>query len=126
MSKVKLLKINSTEIFRTNKYKSKVNERHLILNEKYLKNPELAFISDSSEVVGKMLNDPFKTLVLVNENMKVSFKVGVHKSEGGNHDFPNPGDILCAALASCFESTLRLVSNKLGVVINRDKNKSKC
>jgi uncharacterized OsmC-like protein len=44
----------------------------------------------------------------------VAFKVGVHKAVGGDHDFPNPGDILCASLACCFESTLRLISNKLG------------
>jgi uncharacterized OsmC-like protein len=47
--------------------------------------------------------------------MKTPFKIGVHKAVGGDHDFPNPGDLLCASLASCFESTIRLISNKLGI-----------
>ena len=36
---------------------------------------------------------------------------------GGLGDFPVPGDILCAALATCTDSTIRLVANRLGIEI---------
>jgi uncharacterized OsmC-like protein len=40
---------------------------------------------------------------------------GVHHAIGGSHAAPVPGDLLCAALASCQESSLRMVANTLGV-----------
>jgi uncharacterized OsmC-like protein len=41
--------------------------------------------------------------------------VGVHSALGGVHDAPTPGDILCAALAACQDSSVRMVANLLGV-----------
>ena len=96
---------------------SVVHHRHLILHEKYQNNPKSAWITDASEVIGTDLQDPFRTTVSINDKMKVPFKIGVHKAVGGDHDFPNPGDLLCASLASCFESTVRLISNKLGITL---------
>ncbi|NGX84322.1 OsmC family protein [Aequorivita sp. KMM 9714] len=98
-----------------------VNQRHLILTEKYLNDPSSAWITDSAEVFGKDLHDPFRTWVAVNEKMKIPFKIGVHSAVGGDHDFPNPGDLLCASLASCFESTVRLISNKLNIELVETK-----
>lgn len=92
-----------------------VHQRHLILNENYLHNTKSAWITDSAEVIGINLQDPFRTTVFINEHMKTPFVVGVHKAVGGDHDYPNPGDLLCASLASCFDSTIRLISNKLGI-----------
>lgn len=100
---------------------SEVYERQISLSEKYQNNPELAWITDSSEVIGTNLQDPFRTSVSINKKMQVPFKVGVHKAVGGDHDFPNPGDILCAALAACFESTTRLISNRLGIVLTETR-----
>lgn len=45
----------------------------------------------------------------------VVFPVGVHRAIGGLHDAPTPGDILCAALAACQDSAVRVVANLLGV-----------
>jgi uncharacterized OsmC-like protein len=39
--------------------------------------------------------------------------VGIHRAVGGFHDLPNPGDILCAALASCYDTTLRMLAERL-------------
>jgi len=103
---------------------SVVHQRHLSLNENYQNDPALALITDSSEVIGTNLQDPFRTSVSVNEEMKVPFKIGVHKAVGGDHDFPNPGDLLCASLASCFESTIRMISNKLGIELQKTKIKA--
>ncbi len=55
--------------------------------------------------------------------MKVPFTIGVHKAVGGDHDFPNPGDLLCASLAACFDSTVRLITNRLGVTVTKTKIK---
>jgi uncharacterized OsmC-like protein len=41
--------------------------------------------------------------------------LGIHHAVGGYHDAPNPGDLLCAALASCLDSTLRIIAARLGV-----------
>jgi uncharacterized OsmC-like protein len=99
------------------KNNSEVFQRQMVLAEMYQNDPSLALITDSSEVIGTNLHDPFRTLVSVNDKMQIPFKVGVHKAVGGDHDFPNPGDILCAALAACFESTVRMIANRLGIEI---------
>ena len=94
---------------------SEVFQRQAALHQLYQHNPESALITDSSEVIGINLHDPFRTSVSINEEIGVPFIVGVHKAVGGDHDFPNPGDILCASLAACFESTIRLIADRLGV-----------
>tara|TARA_A100000171_G_scaffold51593_1_gene66396 strand:- start:1627 stop:2205 length:579 start_codon:yes stop_codon:yes gene_type:complete len=111
----------STKNTKSNKVTSIVHQRHLVLNEQYLKDSTSAWITDSAEVIGINLYDPFRTSVSINDKMKVPFKIGVHKAVGGDHDFPNPGDLLCASLASCFESTIRLISNKLRIELIETK-----
>ncbi|ULC58518.1 OsmC family protein [Flaviramulus sp. BrNp1-15] len=111
----------STKNTKSIKDTSIVHQRHLVLNEKYLKDSTTAWITDSAEVIGINLHDPFRTSVSINNKMKVPFKIGVHKAVGGDHDFPNPGDLLCASLASCFESTIRLISNKLIIELTETK-----
>lgn len=114
----------STRNLKSIKNSSVVQQRHLILYKKYQNNPASAWITDSAEVIGINLQDPFRTSVSINDKMKVPFKIGVHKAVGGDHDFPNPGDLLCASLASCFESTVRMISNKLGIELNETKIKA--
>ncbi|TDS13571.1 putative OsmC-like protein [Maribacter caenipelagi] len=111
----------STKNANSNKGGSVVHQRHILLNEKYYADPASAWITDSAEVIGLNLQDPFRTTVAINDKMKVPFKIGVHKAVGGDHDFPNPGDLLCASLASCFESTIRLICEKLGIELIETK-----
>jgi uncharacterized OsmC-like protein len=111
----------STKNLKSTRDGSVVYQRHLVLNEKYLKDTTSAWITDSAEVIGINLRDPFRTTVSINDKMKVPFIIGVHKAVGGDHDFPNPGDLLCASLASCFESTIRLISDKLGIELIETK-----
>ncbi|HKJ46677.1 MAG TPA: OsmC family protein [Balneolales bacterium] len=40
---------------------------------------------------------------------------GIHYALGGYHDAPNPGDLLCAALASCLDSTIRIIAERLRI-----------
>ncbi len=100
---------------------SPVFMRHMRLQKKYEENPSSALITDSAEVIGKNLHDPFRTTVSINRELHVPFKIGVHRAVGGDHDFPNPGDMLCATLASCLESTLRMVANRHNITLTKTR-----
>lgn len=49
------------------------------------------------------------------EDHSETWPFGVHRAVGAFHDAPVPGDILCAALATCLDSTIRLIADRLGV-----------
>lgn len=84
----------------------------------YIVNPEAAWITDMAIIEGKNLDDPLHTSVAINEELKkVDFPIGVHRAVGGHHDFPNSGDLLCAALASCFDTALRMIANRLQITL---------
>lgn len=104
--------------------KSIVKERLQPLMSTYLENPGAAWITDVAIIEGKDLNDPLHTSVSINEELKLDFPIGVHRAVGGYHDFPNPGNLLCAALASCFESTLRMIANRLQITLIKTKIKA--
>jgi uncharacterized OsmC-like protein len=101
--------------------KSEVYKRQMELNKLYVSDSNTALIVDSAIVLGKNLSDPFRTEVLINSELKVPMKVGVHRAVGGDHDYPNPGDILCASLAACFESTLRMIASRLEIELFETK-----
>jgi uncharacterized OsmC-like protein len=102
-------------------YTSIVKERQQSLIENYKVDPAAAWITDVAVIEGKNLNDPFHSSVSINDELNVDFPVGVHRAVGGQHDFPNSGDLLCAALASCFETALRLIANRLQIVLHKTK-----
>ena len=97
------------------KEKSEVYKRQEQLSAVYQKAPGKAWITDVAEVTGVNLADPFRSHVTINDELSVHFPVGVHRAIGGDHDSPNSGDILCAALACCFETTLRMIANRLQI-----------
>lgn len=97
------------------KTNSLVKQRQLPLIETYLEDPKKAWITDVAFVEGKDFDKPFNTSVYINDELQENFKIGVHRALGGYHDMPNPGDMLCATLASCFESTLRMIAERLGI-----------
>ncbi|MGM0588928.1 MAG: OsmC family protein [Bacteroidota bacterium] len=49
------------------------------------------------------------------ETYDVEWPVGIHKAVGGDHDLPNPGNILAAALATCLDSTIRIIANRMNL-----------
>ena len=95
------------------KDKSEVVARHTKLKEIYDQDPDQAMIEDSTYVEGINLSDPFRSEVTVSHEIRSKVKTGLHRGVGGDHDFPNPGDMLCAALASCMEGTIRMIANRL-------------
>ena len=42
-------------------------------------------------------------------------RFGIHRAVGGDHDLPNPGDLLCAALAACLDATIRMIADHFRV-----------
>ncbi len=85
------------------------------LKLKYKEAPESAMIADHAKTTGKTASDPFHSVVEPMDGCGVSIPVGVHGAVGGLHDAPTPGDLLCAALAACQDSAVRMVANLLGV-----------
>ena len=85
------------------------------LKAKYQSAPELATVVDHARTSGDVAADPFHSRVEPMDGCGVSIPVGVHAGVGGLHDAPTPGDLLCAALAACQDSAIRMVANLLGI-----------
>lgn len=88
----------------------------------YREHPEAAKIVDGARThqTRHAPNDPFHSELEVGLGYNgANVSVGVHRALGGLHDLPNPGDILCAALAACADSTLRQIAGQLGIDIER-------
>ena len=95
--------------------KVSVNEVQTPLRAQYKSSPESARVTDHARTSGADPSDPFHASVEPMVGCGVTVPVGVHRAVGGPHDAPTPGDILCAALASCQDSAVRMVANLLGV-----------
>lgn len=85
------------------------------LKLKYKESPESALVVDHAVTSGKVASDPFHSTVEPMDGCGICIPVGVHKAVGGLHDAPTPGDLLCAALAACQDSSIRMVANLFGV-----------
>ncbi|MCU7807537.1 MAG: OsmC family protein [Candidatus Thiodiazotropha sp. (ex Semelilucina semeliformis)] len=95
-----------------------VRDRQAPLQKRYLVNPEEALIKDQARTSGGVDTDPFHGTVHPGKpDTSVPLHFGIHSAVGGYHDAPNPGDMLCAALAACLDSTLRIIADRLGVKI---------
>jgi len=92
-----------------------VFENQSPLRARYKSEPQAAMVTDHALAKGDSPSDPFHSTVQPMPGCGAKLPVGVHRGVGGLHDAPTPGDILCAALAACQDSTVRLVANLLGV-----------
>ena len=89
------------------------------LRKKYVASPDTAWVTDHAQTSSAERQDPFHAKVEPMTGCGVTVPVGVHAAVGGPHDAPTPGDILCAALAACQDSSIRMVANILGVELER-------
>ncbi len=87
------------------------------LREHYRQSPQAALVTDHARARGADAADPFHSTVEPMDGCGVAVPVGVHRAIGGPHDAPTPGDLLCAALAACQDSAVRIVASLLGVQI---------
>ena len=94
-----------------------VTRRQEPLQSHYKNAPEEARITDHA-VVDSAGADPFHGSVTFGDGQSASFDFGIHRAVGGDHDRPNPGDILCGALAACLDSTLRMIAARMDVTLD--------
>jgi uncharacterized OsmC-like protein len=93
----------------------RVLEAQVPLRRQYEQAPSAALVTDHARTGGIDPADPFHSRVAPMDGCGVVLPVSVHRALGGPHDAPTPGDILCAALAACQDSSIRMVANLLGV-----------
>ncbi len=95
----------------------KMKERQVPLCKHYLAHPQAAEVIDSARTSSSDVDaaNPLQSAVSFCDSNPVKIPVGVHRAVGGDNDNPTPGDILCGAIASCLDSTIRIISNRLGV-----------
>jgi uncharacterized OsmC-like protein len=92
-----------------------VYEAQKPLKAKYKDKPECAMVVDHARTSGEIAADPFHSKVEPMDGCGVLVPIGVHAALGGQHDAPTPGDMLCAALAACQDSAIRMVANLMGI-----------
>jgi uncharacterized OsmC-like protein len=94
---------------------SLVQQRQAPLRDRYRSVPAEAWINDGAQTINGCGGDPFHGVVVPANGADTPLQFGVHRAVGGFHDYPNPGDLLSAALAVCFDSTLRIVADHLDI-----------
>lgn len=98
---------------------STVLQRQAPLRAAYKEHPEKALIVKRVWTVYGAGQDAFHGVVVPGEPYRVSWPYGIDRAVGGFHDAPNPGELLCAALACCQDGTLRMVADVLGVKLQQ-------
>ncbi len=96
---------------------SKVSAAQAPLRKMYKIEPQAAQVVDRARASSPNTDDPFHSVVEPMPGCGVTLPVGVHHALGGPHDAPTPGDILCAALAACQDSVIRMVANLLNITL---------
>ncbi|MFW6051479.1 MAG: OsmC family protein [Myxococcota bacterium] len=94
---------------------SVVAQRQDPLRERYGTDPAAAVIQDGAVARVGASTDPFHGEVIPHNADGRAIPFGIHRAVGGDHDLPNPGDLLSSALAACMHSTLRMVADRLGI-----------
>lgn len=94
-----------------------VARRQATLRARYAERPEEAVTQKSARTTSAEVaaSDPFHGEVEVGSGYGASLRFGLDRYIGGLHDAPNPGDLLCAALAACQDGTIRMIANLLDV-----------
>lgn len=96
-----------------------MRKRQLPLTRLYRDDPEAAWISDGARTVSGALHrtDPIHGELLIGTSQSLTAPVSIHSAVGGDHDGPNPGDYLAAALVACVDSTMRIIADRLGIAL---------
>jgi uncharacterized OsmC-like protein len=106
-------------------YKCPVPASHAELRARYREHPEEARIVKRARTGPADGRDPFHGAVAP-ENLAdpqapygVEWRFGIDRAVGGLHDEPNPGELLCAALAACTDGTVRMIAERLGIELEQ-------
>jgi len=96
---------------------SSIVERQKSLSRHYVEVPGDAWITDHARALPDNHKDAIHGVIEHANNNGRKLTYGIHRAVGGDHDAPNPGDLVCGALAACLHSTLRLVAERLEVTL---------
>jgi len=96
---------------------SRVAERQAPLRRAYVKDPERAVTLKWAATAKTAETDALHSVVHIGKGYGVCQRTGIDHAIGGDHDLPNPGDVICAALAVCEDGTVRMVADLLGIPI---------
>ncbi len=104
----------------TNAKSGCILDRQLPLRQCYHNAPDAAWVQDHARTVDAQVpaNHPLHGHVLCGEGILVDIPVSVHKAVGGESDFPCPGELLAAALASCLDTAIRMIANLKGIELS--------
>jgi uncharacterized OsmC-like protein len=94
-----------------------VMKRQAPLRERYQQNPADAVTVKHGKTRTTEGVDALHGLTAAGDAYDLECRYGIDSAVGGYDDAPNPGDLLCAALAACQDSTIRMVADILGVTI---------
>jgi len=100
-----------------------LRERQYPLRKLYHIDAGAAWVDDQAHTEDSEVSPdhPIHTHVICGEGIPVDIPVCVHTAVGGESDFPNPGELLAAALASCFDMTIRMIANLQGIKLSHLK-----
>jgi len=96
---------------------SLVADRQAPLRRAYLADAERALSTKWAATTADAAADVFHSVVEIGKGYGVSQRLGIDRLIGGEHDLPNPADLLCAALAACEDSAVRMIADLLGIRI---------
>jgi len=97
--------------------RSVIAARQAPLREAFTREPAHALSIKRVITVPRPATDAVHGTVLVPE-YGVEWSYGIDHKVGGLHDLPNPGHLLCAALASCVDSTVRMLADHAGLGVD--------
>jgi uncharacterized OsmC-like protein len=97
--------------------RSALAARQAALRARYAEHPREALARKSARTAAAGIppSDSVHGEVEVGNGYDSWVRFGVDRQVGGSHDAPNPGDLLCAALAACQDATIRMIADVLGV-----------
>jgi uncharacterized OsmC-like protein len=88
------------------------------LRARYRDHPEEAWITDRGRTTSMQPDDPVHMRgVPGSQDYGTEWPLGLHAAVGGLHDAPNPGDLLCLALAACMDSVIRMLAARHGLAL---------
>jgi len=95
-------------------------DRQMPLRKRYHVTPDAAWVYDHARTIDAHVpaSHPLHGHVVCGEGIPVDIPISVHEAVGGESDFPCPGEILAAALASCLDTAIRMIANLKGIELS--------
>jgi len=89
-----------------------IRDRQRPLVALYQKEPAAAWVIDRART-GWRADDPLHTAVRLGPDEPINVPIALHSAVGGESDEAVAGDLLCGALATCIDSTLRAAAGRM-------------